>query len=219
MGDQQRWQPTLRRSLTDRLPSRRRLPHCAPAQAGASPRSRRSAWAWLWIGALLAVTAVAPAMAQPPCLKLVFNRYCLGGDVNLVAQQAPPALRQEEGDRVALIDDEGRDRLYVLAWRGRVYKVVRAYRIASQLHYEELYLLLRDKYGDGEDRSRFPADARTPGRKQIAIRRGEGQATHVWRTAEGWHMELSWTREMGLALSYIADELDQAQEAAVQSGY
>jgi hypothetical protein len=170
--------------------------------------------------ALLALLAAVPAAAQsPPCLKLVFNQYCLGGDVNQLAQQRPPALRHDQGERVALIYYQGRDRDYVLAWRGRVYKVLREHRIASQLHYEDLYRLLRKKYGEGEDKSSFPAHARTPGRKQIAIRRGEGRAVHVWPTDAGWHIELSWTRETGLALAYIADALDAEQAAAMHSGY
>ncbi|MGD8206904.1 MAG: hypothetical protein PVH47_02380 [Thiohalocapsa sp.] len=187
-----------------------------------SKRRGRRVWpfAWLypWVLAVLCCLPVA-AVAQAPCLKLVFNRYCLGGDVNALAQQLPPVLRDDEGHRVALIYYEGRDRIYVLAWRGRIYKVLRRYPVASKLRYEELYLILREKYGDGEDRSRFPADATTAGRKQIAIRRGEGVAAHVWQASEDWHLELSWTRELGLALAYIADELDRAQSAAMQSGY
>jgi hypothetical protein len=161
----------------------------------------------------------SPVSAQQPCLKLVFNRYCLGGDINLLAQQSPPALRQEDGERLALVYYEGPERVYVLAWRSMIYKVQRRYRIASQLRYEELYQLLREKYGDGEDRSQFPDHARTPSRKQIAIRRGEGLAAHVWSVPEGWHLELSWTREMGLSLAYIADELDRQQAGATRSGY
>lgn len=184
-------------------------------------RSLHLAVRFILPGLLLLLSAMAPqsATAQQSCLKLVFNRYCLGGDVNALAQQMPPAMRQDEGDRVALIYQEGTGRDYVLAWRGLVYKVLRTYRVASQLRYEELYRVLRQKYGDGSDRSRFPGDARTPGRKHIAIRRGEGQATHVWPLSEGWHPELSWTREMGLALAYIADELDRAQAASLESGY
>jgi hypothetical protein len=221
MGDQKsRCQPPCA-PPTNLLPflSQRRLQLRWPARSRSEARRRSSVWNWLLAASLLAAVVVQPAMAQQPCLKLVFNRYCLGGDVNVMAQQLPPALRQDQGDRVALIYYEGRERIYVLAWRGRIYKVLRAYRIASQLHYEELYQLLREKYGDGEDRSSFPSSARTPGRKQIAIRRGEGEAAHVWQTAEGWHMELSWTREIGLALAYIADDLNQAQRSEEQSGY
>ncbi|KAA6184681.1 hypothetical protein F2Q65_11285 [Thiohalocapsa marina] len=176
--------------------------------------------AWL-LGAvaLLGLVGGAPAWAQQPCLKLVFNRYCLGGDVNLLSQQLPPSLRQEDGERVALVYFEGAERVYVLAWRARIYKVQRRYRVASQLRFDELYRLLRDKYGEGEDHSQFPSHARTPGRKQVAIRRGEGFASHVWTEPDGWHLELSWTREMGLSLAYVADELDRQQRAATQSGY
>jgi hypothetical protein len=175
---------------------------------------------WLLCCLLLPLLATGQSAAQqPPCLKLVFNRYCLGGDVNALAQRYPPAMRQDQGERVAFIYYEGRDRDFVLAWRGVVYKVLREHRIASQLQFEDLYRLLRDKYGDGQDQSSFPAHARTPGRRQIAIRRGEGRAVHVWQTDAGWHVELSWTRETGLALAYVADALDEQQAAAMQGGY
>jgi hypothetical protein len=44
-------------------------------------------------------------------------------------------------------------------------------------------------------------------------------AAHVWKVPEGWRLELTWTREMGLSLAYVADELDRQQAAAMQSGY
>ncbi|TVQ87960.1 MAG: hypothetical protein EA400_10000 [Chromatiaceae bacterium] len=177
-------------------------------------------------GLLLLVTlalawpqSLTQAQAQEPCLKLVFNRFCLGGDSTLLLQREPPVLRQDDGERMALVYYDGSDSLYVLAWRTRIYKVVRSYRIASQLRFDELYRLLRDKYGPGEDRSRFSPAANTPGRRQIAIRRGEGQAVQAWPLAEGWRIELSWTRELGLALSYVADDLDRQQAAAMYSGF
>lgn len=163
----------------------------------------------------------APALAQgatESCLKLVFNRFCLGGDVNTLMQREPPALRIDEGERMALTYYDGPEPLYVLAWRGRIYKVVRRYRVATQLRYDELYLVLRDKYGPGEDESRFPASADTPGRRQIAIRRGEGLALHRWAVAGGWRIELGWTRELGLSLAYVADGLDSQQAASSQGG-
>lgn len=168
---------------------------------------------------LMLVLTAGPAVAQESCLKLVFNRFCLGGDVNALLQRDPPMARQDDGDRSALVYTEAADTLYVLAWRGRIYKVVRRYRIATQMRFEELYVVLRDKYGAGEDRSQFPPTATTSGRRQIAIRRGEGQAVHVWPVEGGWRIELAWTRELGLGLAYIADELERAQSAALQSGF
>ena len=165
---------------------------------------------------LLAVTG---AHAQDPCLKPVFGRFCLGGDANALLRQGPqPLVQQADGDRRALVFQEGPERVYVLAYRNATYKVVRRYRAATQLRFEELYQLLRQKYGPGEDHSRFPSSADTAGRRQAAIRRGEGKAIHEWKPADDWTIELSWTREMGQALAYVATALDAEQQAAADLG-
>jgi len=165
--------------------------------------------------------ALAPlgAHADNPCLKLVFGRYCLGGDVNpLLQSQPPPLARETEGNSLALVFGEDVDQIYVLAFDGRIYKVLRSYRVATQLRYDEMYGLLRDKYGPGEDRSRFPEYASTPGRRLASIRRGEGRALHVWKPADNWHIELTWTRELGLSLAYIADAIEAEREAQMGRG-
>lgn len=168
---------------------------------------------------LLGLMAPA-AVAQESCLKLVLGRFCLGGDVNLLLRQAPqPIVHQGDGDRLALIYGEGRDDLYVLAYRSRIYKVLVRYGTATQLKYDDLYTLLRDKYGPGEDQSRFPPDAGTAARRLAAIRRGEGRAVHLWVPSSAWHIELSWTRELGLALAYVDTATDGQQRAAAEQGY
>ena len=177
----------------------------------------------LRLGAILIGLLLAPlgGYAEEDCLKLVFNRYCLGGDVNQSLRKNPqPLIQQPQGERLALIYPENRERIYVLAFRGRIYKVLRRYRHATQLKYEELYALLREKYGLGEDRSEFPEYARNAASRLGAIRRGEGRATHVWEPQDAaWHIELDWTREMGLTLAYIANALDEQQRRATEQGY
>lgn len=176
-------------------------------------------FAWL----LLAVLFLAreAAGAQETCLKLVFNRYCLGGDINAqLLQQPQPLFQQPDGDLLAAVYQEGKERIYVMAYRGRIYKVLRQYHPATQLHFDDLYNVLRGKYGSGEDRSRFPSYARTPSSKLGAIRRGDGQAVHVWEVAEeGFHVELSWTREMGLTLSYFANDLADQVSRITEQGF
>lgn len=163
----------------------------------------------LRLGAILIGLLLAPlgGYAEEDCLKLVFNRYCLGGDVNQSLRKNPqPLIQQPQGERLALIYPENRERIYVLAFRGRIYKVLRRYRHATQLKYE--------------DRSEFPEYARNAASRLGAIRRGEGRATHVWEPQDAaWHIELDWTREMGLTLAYIANALDQQQKRATQQGY
>ncbi|NCA71604.1 MAG: hypothetical protein EOM91_16265 [Sphingobacteriia bacterium] len=167
----------------------------------------------------LALASVVPAQAAEPCLKLVFGSYCLGGDVRPLLQAVPPPVtRQEQGASLALVFLDGADRTYVMAHQGRIYKVVRAYASATQLRYEETYAALRQIYGAGEDQSRFPEDAITTTRRLTAIRRGEGRALHVWIPSPDWRIELGWTREMGVSLTYLATQLAAARAAQSDGG-
>jgi hypothetical protein len=124
--------------------------------------------------ALLVSAWVAPAVAaNEPCLKLVFGRYCLGGDMAPLLQANPPPIgRQDQGASMALVFTDGPDRVYALGFSGRLYKVVRAFAVSTQLRYDETYAALRDIYGPGEEQSRFPDYATTPARRLAAIRRG-----------------------------------------------
>lgn len=183
----------------------------------ASSGHRRWWGSWLLISGLLVVPF--HVAAQESCHKQVFERYCLGGDVNLLLRQGPkPQYKRAEGERLAYIFNEGPERIYVLAFRGRIYKILRRYRGATQLRYEDLYASLRGKYGPGEDRSSFPSYATTASRKLGSIRRGDGRAVHYWKAAEGWFIELSWTREMGLSLAYVARDLNDEQKTAAEQG-
>ncbi len=186
---------------------------------GARPDPKAAAHPLALLLVLGLVLASLGAQAAEPCLKLVFGRYCLGGDVNPLLQiQPPPLARETEGNSLALVFSEDVDQIYVLAFGGRIYKVLRSYRVATQLRYDEMYALLREKYGPGEDRSRFPDYASTPGRRLASIRRGEGRALHVWKPADNWHIELTWTRELGLSLAYIADAIEAEREAQIGRG-
>lgn len=176
-------------------------------------------------GAAIALTMVgcfwinAMALANEPCLKMVFGRYCLGGDVSLLLQSVPaPTVYQNVADSLALVFPDADNQLYVLAFSKRIYKVVRAYGISTQLRFDETYRLLREKYGSGEDRSQFPEYASTPAARLASIRRGEGRAIHQWQPSTDWYIELAWTREMGISLSYVATALNAARAARIESG-
>lgn len=174
-------------------------------------------WSVWWLLGLL--IGSFPVLAQDTCLKQVFERYCLGGDINrLLGHGLQPEVKHSEGERVAYIFREGPERIYVLLFRSRIYKVLRRYRSSTQLRYEDLYALLRDKYGPGEDRSRFPPYATTASRRIGSIRRGDGRAVHHWTPSEQWYVDLSWTREMGLSLAYVASDLDDEQKAVGKPG-
>jgi hypothetical protein len=150
-----------------------------------------------------------PAKAEETCLKQVFDGYCLGGDYRALLARSPlPVHQQREGDSEAAIYMDGPERLYVMAFRGQIYKLVRQYRPSTQMRYDDLTELLTQKYGPAQDRSRFPQYAESRGARIAAIRRGDGRAERFWNPGQGWSVELSWTRELGLALAYVHDQLD-----------
>ncbi len=162
--------------------------------------------------------APAQAPAKDPCIKQVFGLYCLGADANSLLRQHPPTNQERDGDRLALIYDQGQEQDYVMAFRGTIYKVVRQFRVETQLKFQDLYNQLREKYGPGEDRSLFPGYADNPASRQGSIRRGDGKAIHVWNPADTWRIELTWTREFGLTLAYVDNARDAEQRASVQRG-
>lgn len=174
----------------------------------------------LWLMAALLLLSAGAAAAAEPCLKQIFNHYCLGGDVQVqIAQPPPPLFQQPDGDRLAVVYQEGRERTYVMAFRGRIYKVVREFYPATQTKFDDLYTQLRSKYGEGEDRSRFPSYARTPASRLGAIRRGDGRAVHRWDAmGNGFYVELAWNRELGLTLSYLATDLAEQVNQALEQG-
>lgn len=162
---------------------------------------------WLLIAGLL--LAGPQLQAREQCLKLVFNDYCLGGDINLLIRQNTRYVHQEQdGERLALIYPDGRDLIYVMGFEGRIYKVLRKYGSETLLTFEDLLRLLNGKYGNSNDESQYPAYVRSHASKIGAIRRGDGRERHSWRLpAQPWLVRLSWTRELGLTLEYIADQL------------
>jgi len=154
------------------------------------------------------------------CASLVFNRFCLGADINQLVRAQPDFVhRQREGDHFAVIYPEGRDLLYVLSYKGGIYKVVRRYEPATRLRYEDLLDQLSAKYGKGRDQSRFPSYVRSQASRLGAIRRGDGLSRYVWRLADKHvTVSLSWTREMGVSLAYSDDEAAGPQSSPGTDG-
>lgn len=168
----------------------------------------------------LTLLQVPATQADQSCSKRVFNHYCLGWDIKQLQRKRPTYIHQQsDGERFALIYTEGRERIYVMAYQSLIYKVLRQYQPATLLRYEDLRDELEAQHGSAEDLSRFPEHARGLASKIGAIRRGEGKAMLVWRPDEAWRVELSWTREMGLSLAYIANRMDRLQRQAREKGY
>lgn len=168
--------------------------------------------------ALLALLSAFPAAhGAEACLKRVFGEYCLGGSMQQQLQQRPYGmLSQQNGDRRAVVYLEGRERTYVMAYQGRIYKVLHTFEPASQTTLKDLLKRLESKYGAYRDHSAYPSYVRTQASRIGAIRRGEGSLRYLWQgPGEDWSIELGWTRELGISLAYLANELNQRQQQAL----
>lgn len=172
-------------------------------------------------GATLLLAAILVGLsweihAETDCLKRVFGVYCLGGSIRQLQQQYPAGIpSQQQGERSAIVYRQGRERTYVMAFKGKIYKVLHTYDPASQFTLNELLERLESKYGPYRDQSHYPAYARSKASKIGAIRRGEGELKHIWASPERpWRIELVWTRKLGISLAYLANALDDEQREA-----
>ena len=165
-------------------------------------------------------TAVFAANSSEACLKKVFGEYCLGGSMQQLLRQRPHGMRsQENGERSAVVYPEGRERTYVMAYKGSIYKVLHTFDPANQVKLKDLRERLEAKYGAYRNLSQYPGYARTLAAKIGAIRRGEGELSYIWQSQDdNWSIELTWTRELGIALAYLAKRLNQTQLEAMEKG-
>ncbi|MCU7916637.1 MAG: hypothetical protein KZQ65_12315 [Candidatus Thiodiazotropha sp. (ex Gloverina cf. vestifex)] len=156
------------------------------------------------------------ARSDTGCLKQAFGSYCLGGSIQQLQRQYPAGVpAQKQGDRSAVVYQNGRERTYVMAFKGQIYKVLHTYDPASQGTLKKLKERLEAKYGAYRDHSHYPAYARTKASRIGAVRRGEGELKHVWSSPEQvWRIELEWTRKLGVSLAYLANALDDEQREA-----
>ena len=169
---------------------------------------------------LSSLSNAGAASAEESCLKRVFGEYCLGGSMQQLLQRHPNGMLSQQGsERSAVVYPQGREHTYVMSYQGSIYKILHTFEPANRIKLKELRERLESKYGAYRDGSQYPAYARTLASKIGAIRRGEGMLTYVWQSpGEDWNIELSWTRELGIALAYLANELNLVQLQAVERG-
>jgi hypothetical protein len=170
---------------------------------------------------LLALQAIGPAVGgEEGCLKMVFGDYCLGGAMQQQLQRHPKGIpAPESGARSAVVYPKGREHTYVMAYQGRIYKVLHTYEPVNQVTFKDLRKRLESKYGAYLDHSHYPAYARTKASRISSIRRGEGALKFIWSNTERpWRIELEWTRKLGISISYLANDLEEKQKAAMIEG-
>ena len=154
------------------------------------------------------------------CLKKVFNNYCLGGTLQQQLADAPVNMQPAtKGERSGVVYQKDNEKVYVMAYKGIIYKIVRTHEPDTLMTTKDLQRRLQREYGSYQDKSEYPDNTRNQSRQVGYIRRGEGELKYVWQLpGQSWRVELGWTRKLGVIISYFVNELDEMQEEAAQQG-
>ncbi len=157
--------------------------------------------------------AVLLQAAPDGCLRQAFGTYCVGG----AADTLPKSERvSADGGRVAWRDAQGETIADI--FEGKVVAVSRTYEPRSWLKWDELMGGLVEVFGPGEDRSKYPAHAKTREAQATNISLGRGRAAHRWAPAEGLVVMMAWDNE-ALFVSYVATELAARRKAKAKPAF
>lgn len=167
---------------------------------------------------LLAFTGAGYAADE--CVKEVFKDYCLGGSMSRQLEKTPSMKRpQVNGEREGVIYEKDSEKIYVMAYKGIIYKVLHTYEPETPATMKDLRRRLQRKYGNYQDLSEYPDDTKNTARQFSHIHRGEGELKNVWQLpGQHWRIELGWNRKLGITVAYCLNELDQLQREAARQG-
>ncbi|MGB0866213.1 MAG: hypothetical protein ACPGSC_06870 [Granulosicoccaceae bacterium] len=129
--------------------------------------------------------------ADEPCLKRVFNQYCLGG--------AAPEGAPRDSESHLTADAQGNIALQIR--EGRIVAVSRQLQPANWISFTELKVKLVRLYSTAKDVSDFPLYATSRSSKLNAIRAERGYAAARWERL-GWAIQLEWRSLDHLTLRY-----------------
>lgn len=129
--------------------------------------------------------------ADEPCVKRVFNHYCLGGEAPQTAQQ----------DADTLLIEDARGDVELSLQDGIITAVSRAISPADWLRYTDLKVKLVRLYGTATDASSFPRSATSRSSRLNSIRAGRGYAATYW-DQPGWRVALDWRELDQMQLRY-----------------
>ncbi|MDJ0806723.1 MAG: hypothetical protein QNJ78_07800 [Gammaproteobacteria bacterium] len=172
---------------------------------------------WFW---LCLLTFPGTSEAADQCVKLVFEDYCLGGSMSRQLEKTPTDMRpQVYGERKGVIFEMDNEKIYVMSYKGIIYKILHTFEPETQATLKDLRRRLERKYGRFEDRSEYPEETENKARHMSFIRRGEGELKNVWQLPDQqWRVELGWSRKLGVSVAYYMNELDELQKEAALKG-
>lgn len=137
------------------------------------------------------------------CVKQVFNRYCLGGDVSvfLATQASPPkAILQDNGNSHYRLQNDGKT-IILTTHDNTITAVTRHETPGDWINYTAWKVKLVRLYGRGQDLSDFPRYASSRSSRLNALNAGKGHAEFTW-DQQNHLIKLVWDSPDFIKLTY-----------------
>jgi len=166
---------------------------------------------------LFVFLSISQSALSDGCKRLVFNKYCLGGNVAELEKEYTPARKRVTGKKTMLAYRSGKDIVVIQGFLGKVMAVTKISKPGSWLNYQNLKGRLAKIHGPGVDESYFPDYADSQSSKATSINLGEGRAKHLWKK-EGWKIILLWSDRDSVLLYYIDEGLDKKYRSSNPEG-
>ncbi len=174
-----------------------------PEDSTQKPRTLRYCFALFAILTCL----TAPTVNADDCIKKVFNRYCLGGDIedSLAGIATEPKVLELDNNQILYTLDTNGKTLRITSENSIVQRVVREEKPGGWINYTAWKVKLIRLYGRGKDLSSFPPYASSRSSRLNAINAGRGSAEFRW-DQDGYSIALVWKNPGFLELQYVLEE-------------
>lgn len=153
----------------------------------------------------LGITLAQPASAQ--CLKEVFNRWCLGAEITEADTSRARHQFQSGGSTIYSYSDDN-EQTAVRIFNGRIENVMRSYKPANRLKFNDLRSSLVNLYGEPKMLRNLPQYVDTEQSMENAINAGRGRITAIWQF-DGWGIRLLWFSHDSINLIYQHDAISR----------
>ena len=136
-----------------------------------------------------------------PCVKRVFNQFCLGGAANTLMSAEPTTTKQEDDGTTLYEFSVSGKHVNVLAKDDTIIAVERYEPPGNWLNFTDWKVKLVRLYGRATDQSTFPAYATSRSSRLNALKAGKGVAKASW-SEPGWSVTLVWKEPEFIRLKY-----------------
>lgn len=152
----------------------------------------------LFMLVLMTLFSIRGVLAEP-CVKKIFNRYCLGG-LESTMPNGVEKVSDSDGIEIYRVANE-KKRIELTIRDGRISAVTRRETPGSWLNFTDWKAKLLRLYGRGEDIGYFPPYASSRSSRLNAINAGKGYAHTQWQQSH-WLVSVIWDHRDYISLRY-----------------